>query len=188
VAASRQYAESGRAGISFAALAQAVGLRKATVFHYFPTKDAVVDAVFAALGTRLAERRAGWFAPPPASFAARLERATGELVDFYERDPVYARVICHGLLETAGEPSRPNPSLGAFVTEFVTFLRDGIAAGEFYRGDPGGLMLTLGGMILFEAMMPPAARRDYGRASRAGARRDEIVALVRRALVKGATR
>lgn len=187
-AASRQYAAGGRAGISFAALAAAVGLRKATVFHYFSTKDAVVDAVFEALGTRLAERQRGWFAPPPASYAARLDRAVGELVDFYEHDPVHARIICHGLLEVQRVSARDEPSLAAFVAEFLEFLRAGIAAGELRAGDPAGMMLAIGGVILFEIMIPPAARRTYARAGRVAVRRDEVVAFVRRALVKGEAR
>ena len=35
--------------------------------------------------------------------------------------------------------------------------------------------------------LPPDARRAYGRRGRAAARRDEVVAVVRRALVKGTT-
>ena len=185
-AATRQYAAGGRAGISFSALAQAVGLHKATVFHYFATKDEVVRAVFAALGTDLAARRQAWFAPPPASYAARLERAVGELVDFYERDPLRARVICHGLLEVqAVAAGGGEPSLAAFVGEFVEFLQAGMAAGELQPADPAGLMMTIGGLILFEVMLPPEARRTYGRGARATTRRDEVVAFVRRAVVTG---
>jgi AcrR family transcriptional regulator len=187
-AAMRQYAAGGRAGISMGALAADVGLHKATVFHYFATKEALVQAVFAALGAELAARREAWFAPPPASYAARLERVVGELVDFYEQDPERARVICHGLLEVEGPVGAGgDAALGAFVAEFVTFLRAGMAAGELQPADPAGLMMTIGGMILFEVMLPPDARRAYGRRGRAAARRDEVVALVRRALVKGTT-
>jgi AcrR family transcriptional regulator len=187
-AATRQYAQGGRGGISFGALAAAVGLHKATVFHYFATKDAVVGAVFASFGAELAAYRQTWFAPPPASFAARLERAVGELVDFYDADPLRARVICHGLLEVDGRArpgGRSDSALAAFVTEFMTFLGAGMDAGAFHRADPAGLMMTIGGMILFEVMLPPDARRLYGRRSSPAARRREIVALVRRAVVRG---
>jgi AcrR family transcriptional regulator len=188
-AATRQYAEGGRAGISFSALAEAVGLHKATVFHYFATKDAVISAVFAGLGDELAARRTAWFAAPPASHAARLERAVGELVDFYEQDPLRARVICHGLLD--GDPTREvgaDPALAAFVADFIAFLRAGMDAGEFHPADPAGLMMTMGGMVLFEQMLPPVARRTYGRGTPAAARRQELIALVCRAVVKGVRR
>jgi len=181
-AATRQYAEAGRAGISFSALASAVGLRKATVFHYFPTKDAVVDAVFAALGARLAERREAWFGGRPGSYARQLERVVGELVDFYDDDPVRARVICHGLLEARATSGSPEPSLAAFVAAFAGFLRAGVAAGELEPGEPAGTMMAIGGVVLFEVMIPPEARRAYGRSSRSARRRAEVVAFVRRAL------
>src|SRR5262249_15672188 len=51
--ASRLYAAGGYAGLSFGPLAARVGLTKATVFHYFPTKDALSVAVFDALRARL---------------------------------------------------------------------------------------------------------------------------------------
>lgn len=187
-AATRQYAQGGRSGISFGALAVAVGLHKATVFHYFATKDAVVDAVFARFGAELAAYRRTWFAAPPASFAARLERTVGELVDFYDAEPLRARVICHGLLEVDGR-ARPraggDAALVAFVGEFMKFLGAGMDAGEFHRTDPTGLMMTIGGMILFEVMLPPDARRLYGRGSNPAVRRREVAALVRRAVVRG---
>jgi AcrR family transcriptional regulator len=182
-AASRQYAAGGRAGISFSTLAAEVGLRKATVFHYFPTKEALVQAVVEALGAGLAERRQAWFGSSSQSYAERLEHLVGELVDFYESDPVHARIICHGLLEV--QPAAgTEPSLAAFVGEFVAFLRAGIAAGEFVPGDPAGMMMAIGGVILFEVMIPPAARRAYGRRGNAS-RRADVVAFVRRALVNG---
>ncbi|HWP66204.1 MAG TPA: TetR/AcrR family transcriptional regulator, partial [Candidatus Limnocylindria bacterium] len=188
-AAMRQYAAGGRAGISYGALAQAVGLRKATVFHYFATKDAIVDAVFAALGRELAARRTAWFAAPPAAYAARLERVVGELVDFYDQDPLRARVICHGLLDgVRTREAGAEPALAAFVADFVAFLRAGMDAGEFYPVDPAGLMMTIGGMILFEPMLPPVARRTYGRGGPATSRRHELTALVSRAVVKGVRR
>jgi len=184
-AASRQYAAGGRAGISFSALGAAVGLRKATVFHYFPTKEALVRAVFEALGASLAERQQAWFSASSQSYAKRLERVVGELVDFYESDPVHARVICHGLLEVQHVPAADaEPSLAAFVGEFIAFLRAGIAAGDFVPGDPAGMMMAIGGVILFEVMIPRAARRAYGRRGN-GARRAEVVAFVCRALVNG---
>jgi AcrR family transcriptional regulator len=186
-AASRQYAAGGRGGISFAALADDVGIHKATVFHYFPTKTAIVQAVFTALGTQLTAHHDDWFAAPPAAYAARLDRAVRALVDFYERQPLYARIICHGLLEVSPPPpDAPDPALATFVTRFVAFVRAGIAAGEFHAADPAGVMMMIGGVILFEVMLPPEVRRVYGRVNRSTARRDDVVAFVRRAVVKGA--
>jgi AcrR family transcriptional regulator len=98
--ASELYAAGGYARISFATVAERSGLTKATVFHYFPNKEALLRAVFEAFGERLERAAENWFDPPPHSHAARLERLVASLVDFYGRDPLHARILCHGLLET----------------------------------------------------------------------------------------
>ncbi|MEW6270391.1 MAG: amidohydrolase family protein [Thermodesulfobacteriota bacterium] len=124
--ASEIYAEGGDAGLSYAVLAERSGLTKPTLFHYFPTKETLLYAVFQALGERLEAAAEGWFDAPPASFAARLERLVGALVDFYGADPINARILCRGLLETGragattgadappvfGHFVRPNPCKG----------------------------------------------------------------------------
>jgi AcrR family transcriptional regulator len=192
-AAGRQYAAGGRGGISFASLAAEAGLRKATVFHYFPTKETLVAAVFAALGARLAARAPGWFDRPPQAPAERLERVVGGLVDFYADDPVNARLICQGLLGVepwaAGptDPADGSPHFADFVRRFRDFIADGMAAGAFHPGDPLATVMSIGGVVLFECMIPPAVRGRYGwDGSRAAlaAHKHAVLAFVRRAVVR----
>ncbi|MGH7895892.1 MAG: TetR/AcrR family transcriptional regulator, partial [Candidatus Binatia bacterium] len=160
--ASRLYAAGGYAGLSVATLAQRVGITKASVFHYFPTKDALAVAVFDALGKRLEGRARAWFSAPPASCAARLERALRGLVEFYGADPVNAQLVCHGLLEVERLPPAPVASgeslavFAEFVREFATFIEEGIAAGEFHPDRPLGTIISIGGIVLFECMVPAA--------------------------------
>ena len=196
-AASRQYAAGGRGGISFAALAAEAGLRKATVFHYFPTKDALVDAVFAELGARLARRAPAWFDSPPPSYAARLERVVAGLVDFYGDDPVNARLVCQGLLGVEPWVSAPAGTgegslhFADFVRRFHDFVAAGMAAGALHAGDPLATVMSIGGVVLFECMIPPEIRGRYGRnASRAAlsARKRAVLAFVRRAVVRAPDR
>lgn len=186
--ASRLYAAGGYAGLSFGTLAARVGITKPTVFHYFPTKDALAVAVFDALGQRLEGRARDWFDAPPASHATRLERALRGLVDFYGADPVNAQLVCHGLLEVERLRTRPAASLGVFaefVREFETFLDAGIAAGEFHPDRALGTIVSIGGVVLFECMLPADARRRYrGRDATVRDRADEVVTFVRRAVVR----
>jgi AcrR family transcriptional regulator len=194
--ASRLYADGGYARIRFATLAQRAGLTKATVFHYFPRKDALLRAVFESFGERLERAAENWFDPPPDSHAARLERLVESLVEFYGRDPLNARILCHGLLETELEPwaatGTPAPAVfDHFVRRFVAFVGDGIAAGEFYPDRPLATIMAIGGIILFEFMLP-----DQGREFRAGAagrvslseRGREMAALINRAVVRPGVR
>ena len=187
--ASRLYAGAGYAGLSVGTLATRVGITKATVFHYFPTKDALAVAVFDALGERLEGRARAWFGAPPASYAARLERALRGLVEFYGADPVNAQLVCHGLLEVELTPAAGTDGLSVFadfVREFTTFLADGIAAGEFHPDRPLGTVVSIGGVVLFECMLPAEARRRYGGGTTLDDRAREVIAFVRRAVVRPA--
>jgi AcrR family transcriptional regulator len=195
--ASRLYAAGGYAGISFATVAECTGLTKATVFHYFPNKQALLRGVFDVFGARLERAAVNWFDPPPATHAARLERVVESLVDFYGRDPLNARILCHGLLEThrlgpwnrGGAPIPP--VFDHFVRRFVEFIASGVAAGEFYADRPLATLMAIGGIVLFEFMLP-----DQGRQFRAGAGGDvplqerarEIAAIINRAVVRPAVR
>ena len=194
--ASQLYADGGYARISFAILAERAGLTKATVFHYFINKETLLRAVFESFGERLERAAEGWFDPPPDSHAARLERLVESLAEFYGRDPLNARILCHGLLETERAPwatsGTPGPAVfDHFVRAFVAFVSAGIAAGEFYPDRPMATIMAIGGIILFEFMLP-----DQGREFRTGAagrvslteRGREMAALINRAVVRPAVR
>jgi AcrR family transcriptional regulator len=191
--ASALYAEGGYAGVNLSTVAERAGLTKATVFHYFDNKEALVYAVFIGLGERLEKAASNWFDATPRSHAARLEWLVGSLVDFYGADPLNARILCQGLLERG----RLAPQLGAdgeippvfahFVGRFVEFVESGIRAGEFYPDRPMALVMAIGGIILFQFMLPERARRLSGNVSLAERRR-EMSTLVARAVVRPTTR
>lgn len=191
--ASRLYAAGGYNGISFATVAERTGLTKATAFHYFPNKEALLRGVFEAFGERLERAAEGWFDAPPTSHAARLERLVESLVGFYGRDALNARILCHGLLEA--EHFAPGSVIGTamppvfdhFVRRFAEFIAGGVAAGEFYPERPLATIMAIGGIILFEFMLP-----DRGRRFRAAIRGEvslqertrEMAAVINRAIVR----
>lgn len=191
--ASHLYAEGGYAGLSFATVAARADLTKPTVFHYFPNKEALLGAVFDALGERLQRAAENWFDPPPASYAARLDQLIRALVDFYGRDPRNARILCHGLLEAERlAPRRPAgsatpPVFAHFIRRFTAFVAAGAAAGEFHPDRPMAVIMAIGGIVLFELMLP-----DQGSQFRRGpfgdvsleSRAAEMATLIRRAVVR----
>ena len=191
--ASQLYAAGGYHGLSFAVVAARTGMTKATVFHYFPTKDALLRGVFEAFGERLERAAEPWFAAPPAAYAERLTHVVEGLVEFYGRDPLHARILCHGLLEAERlTPWRPAgtaapPVFDRFVRRFAEFIAAGIAAGEFYDDRPMAAIMAVGGLILFEFMLPEQGRRfrsgAFG-ATTLAARQREMATLVRRAVVR----
>jgi hypothetical protein len=112
-------------------------------------------------------------------------------VEFYGNDPVNAQLVCHGLLEV--ERLRARPAAGAeslsvfaeFVREFEAFIEAGIAAGEFHPDRALGTIVSIGGVVLFECMLPADARRRYGgRDTTLDDRAHEVIAFVRRAVVR----
>ena len=195
--ASHLYADGGYARISFALVAERTGMTKATVFHYFPNKEALLRAVFEAFGERLERAAENWFDPPPASHAARLERLVASLVEFYGRDPLNARILCHGLLEatrrgpwTVGGATTL-PVFDHFVRRFVEFVASGVAAGEFHPDRPLATIMAIGGIILFEFMLPDQGRQfREDTDGRVGLRErgQEMAAVVNRAVVRPAER
>lgn len=191
--ASALYAEGGSPGLSLAVLAERTGLTKPTVFHYFANKDALLRAVFEAFAERLERTAAGWFDPPPASHAARLERLVASLIAFYGADPLNARILCHALLEAEhlrswrGPRGDEPPVFGRFVRRFSDFIQSGIDAGEFYPDRSLGVIMSIGGIILFEFMLPERGREFSGGLSLAERRR-EMTALIRRAVVRPGAR
>ena len=189
-AAALRYAQGGWGGLSYGTLAADTGLRKATLFHYFPTKDALVHAVFERLAHQLEACTEAWFQPSTESFAARLDRIVAEFVDLYGAEPVNARIVCQGLLgvERLLPDGAGLPVFERLVGELVAFMEQGIAAGAFVPARPLGLIMAIGGVVLFEAMVPTEAQRTF--AGRSGvetalaARRGEVVAFVRRAVLR----
>jgi len=63
------FAAHGVEGTSMNQIADAVGIRKPTIYHYFPGKEAIVEAIFQAL-----KLNAGWVREQMADREAPLER------------------------------------------------------------------------------------------------------------------
>jgi AcrR family transcriptional regulator len=191
--ASALYAEGGYGGVNLAAVAEKAGLTKATVFHYFDNKEALVYAVFVGLGERLERAASTWFDATPKSHAARLDELVGSLVDFYGADPLNARILCQGLLERGRLAPQPSaeadmpPVFAHFVARFVEFVESGIRAGEFYPDRPLALIMAIGGIVLFEFMLPEHARRLTGNVPLTERKR-EMSSVVARAVVRPTTR
>jgi AcrR family transcriptional regulator len=195
--ASLLYAAGGYARISFSTVAERTGLTKATVFHYFPNKEALLRAVFESFGERLERAAENWFDPPPPSHVARLERLVESLVEFYGRDPLNARILCHGLLEAerlgpwSAVSALTPPVFDHFVRRFVAFVAAGVAAGEFYPDRPMAIIMAIGGIVLFEFMLPQQGQQY--RAGAAGAvslteRGREMATVINRAVVRPGVR
>jgi TetR/AcrR family transcriptional regulator len=97
-AATALFAERGYAGTSLQAVADACGLRKPSLLHHFPSKDALRDGVLDSLLTR-------WKDVLPRLLVAattgeeRFDAVLGEGVRFFNADPARARLLLREALD-----------------------------------------------------------------------------------------
>lgn len=156
------FAARGANGVSLREVADAAGIRKASLLHHFKSKEAlytaVVDAALASLMTLVADAKLD-----EGDFVVRLDRL-GELVcRALSARPETARLL---LYELVGE----GPYLRSGGEERVqttleltaAFLEAGMNAGAFKKVDARQLALSIAGLHLFPFAAAPASSRFLG--------------------------
>jgi AcrR family transcriptional regulator len=113
-AAVRCFAAHGLAGTGMRDIARAAGLTEGTLYHYFPSKDALIaDAfrwsAFGASGVRAAMRRGD------VPLRERLLGVGEEFLATLRRDPHWTRVVIREALRAAPDAAS-NPIRGALVS------------------------------------------------------------------------
>lgn len=128
--ATRLFAERGYEGASMGDLAERVGLRKASLFHHFASKDALYATVLEEL---MESVKAAILAAAVAegSFAERLDALTDGLTDVLSAQPYAARLLVREAMDW-GPVMREG--LGRTVNDVLSagleFARAGQRAGE----------------------------------------------------------
>lgn len=144
--ATRHFAERGYDGTSMNDVAEAVGVRKASLFYHFETKDAlyeaVLDRLIATLATPLGVAYSG-----EGSFEDRLVRAADTLTTMLASHPCAARLLLREAMDWGpvmrGELSGHTV---AVMEMSAAFIRAGQDAGVFAKADPKQLMVSLLGL------------------------------------------
>ncbi|MFP5257066.1 MAG: TetR/AcrR family transcriptional regulator [Acidimicrobiia bacterium] len=115
---------NGLAGLSLRELAASVGLRAPSLYSYFPSKDAIYDALFAEGQHALAAHLAGH--PEEDVSRADVHRGARAFFDFCTADPVRYQLLFQRTLP-GFEPSRE--SYGLAVSALSRVQRQLAAAG-----------------------------------------------------------
>src|SRR5213080_2522357 len=121
----------GFAKTAVADIAAELGMSPANVYRFFPSKNAIVEAICRRCLSEL-EERAWAVARSKASAAQRMERLILEILAYHKENLVTERRVNDMVLaaiEHSWETIRAHKQAMANVTELI--LRDGIEAGEF---------------------------------------------------------
>src|SRR3954447_2976392 len=131
-AAADVLAERGYHGMSLDEIAERLDLTKATLYHYFPSKEALVSACLEAIATRSNLRLAEVAAETAGSAAARLHRLmVPQLVIIVRAQPQMARMFLQPMDWPETYRQRTKALRRQHDMVFRSVVREGISSGEF---------------------------------------------------------
>jgi TetR/AcrR family transcriptional regulator len=157
------FAESGYAGASLNEIARRANLRKASLFHHFPSKEIlyreVVGELIGDLGRLVEDARLD-----RGSFRQRLDRL-GELVIQYLGDRRNtARLLLREVLDEGpfmrGEGKR---AIQSTLEMIAAFLQSGMDEGVIARQDPRHLAISITGLHLLYFVAGDVSSRFLGK-------------------------
>jgi AcrR family transcriptional regulator len=182
--ATKLFAERGYEGTSMADLAERVGLRKASLFHHFVSKEILYAAVLARLIERLGvEISRG--ALLPGSFAERLDALSDALTNVLGDHPFAARLVIREVMDW-GPVVRDGlaDQIVVVLHAAEAFIRAGQESGAFVKIEPKQLMVTLVGVHFMPFAMGELIDRfggeDPARPEFVAARREALREHIRR--------
>lgn len=158
--ATRLFAERGYAGASMADLAERVGLRKASLFHHFPSKELLYAAVLERPVNELGAVVSQAVAELGRSFEDRLDGLTTAVVEVMGSQPFAARLLVREAMQWSRSSTAPlAAAIDGVLNAAVAFIKSGQDQGVVAPGDARQIVISLMGMHVIAFALPGVVGR-----------------------------
>jgi TetR/AcrR family transcriptional regulator len=144
--ATRHFAERGYEGTSMNDVAEAVGVRKASLFYHFETKEALYEAVIDRLIATIATPLGAAY-EAEGTWEERLVNAADTVTSVLASHPYAARLLLREAMDWGPVVRGKMSGQAVAVLEMsAAFIRAGQEAGVFAEADARQIMVTLIGL------------------------------------------
>ena len=147
--ARKVFSDHGYTAASLSQIAGLAGLRKASLYHHFPTKESLYHEVLESEVRALRAIVVGAHADV-TDFVEGLDAMGDRLIDHFARDPQSARLLLREMVGIDNYAEGPGKKeVQATLDAIASFLKAGMKAGVFRAQEAKQLTMTIVGLHLY---------------------------------------